>query len=252
MTFRFMLKELKHLVKTNKLLVLFVVFVILGIQSPIIAKFMPKIIKLAIPNNLQIKLPKVTKVDIWVQYLKNTFQMGLFIITLVFSNSLVKEIKEKTLINLITKGVNRKIIIKAKYYTSWLIWSILYFFSFGITMLYSLLFWKYPYIENLIYVILLTWLFGIFILSVINFLQVVFSSNIIVLILTALLILILLILSIFSITSKYNPLSLVNINVTNGIKIKELIKLWPALIITVVPNVVLPIFSILIFNKKQI
>lgn len=112
----FVKKELLEQVRTYKLLILFLVFFIFGMLSPLMAKLMPEILSQMPMDGITITIPDPTAIDSYSQFFKNLTQMGLIVLVLLFSGTLTTELSKGTLINVLTKGLTRYAVILAKVY----------------------------------------------------------------------------------------------------------------------------------------
>ena len=99
--FVFLKKELLEYARTYKLLILLTVFIIFGITNPLIAKLTPDLLANFMPEGMTVTIPEPTALDSWAQFFKNTQQMGLIVLLLVFSGVLANEISKGTLISLL-------------------------------------------------------------------------------------------------------------------------------------------------------
>ena len=138
----FVKKEFCEQVRTYKLLVTGLVFLLLGMMNPLTAKFMPELISNFMPAGMSIEMTEPTMMDSWLQFFKNTPQMGLFVLVLVFGGSMSGELQRGTLIPVLTKGVARKTVVFAKFTAAALTWTAVYAMCFCVSWLYSVYFWE--------------------------------------------------------------------------------------------------------------
>ena len=134
----FLKKELVEHARTYKLLIMLVVFTIFGITNPLIAKLTPELLASFMPEGMSMTIPEPTALDSWAQFFKNTQQMGMIVLVLVFSGVLSSEISRGTLINLLTKGLSRQAVILAKYSAMLLVWSLSILLSAALTWVYTM------------------------------------------------------------------------------------------------------------------
>jgi ABC-2 type transport system permease protein len=160
-------KELTEQLRTYKAFILLSVFFIFGMMSPLTAKLLPDILSNMSIEGMQIVIPTPTYIDAYTQFFKNTAQIGIIVILLVFSGIIAQEISKGTLINILSKGLPRHTVILAKYTASVFVWSTVYtvavLTNFGYTVQ---LFGKHP-TENLFFSLFCLWLLGTFVLAVI-------------------------------------------------------------------------------------
>ena len=131
------LKELKESVKTYKLLLLGIVFLILGIMNPLVAKLTPDLLASFLPEGMSITIPEPSSLDSWAQFFKNIQQMGLIVVLLVFSGVLTNELSRGTLVLLLTKGLPRQTVILAKYAAMLVLWTMSVAISHVVTWVYT-------------------------------------------------------------------------------------------------------------------
>jgi ABC-2 type transport system permease protein len=85
-------KEFREIGKTYKIYVIPIVFLVLGLMSPIIAKIAPDLVKSLAGSGSEviIQLPPSTAVDAYLQLFKNFNQIGILVV-LISSIGLVVE-----------------------------------------------------------------------------------------------------------------------------------------------------------------
>lgn len=173
-------KELLEFVRSGRLLLLVILFVVFGIMNPALAKLTPWLLEqlattLAESGIVVVDMP-VDALTSWQQFYKN-FPMALIIYTILCAGILTNEYQHGTLINMVTKGLARWKIIMAKTVVLWGVWTLLYLVMFGITYAYNSYFWDNSIATDLWMAGGLVYLFGIFILSLILFFSTVFRSS---------------------------------------------------------------------------
>ena len=97
----FLKKEGIEVVRTHKLMLIVIVFVLIGMLNPITAKFTPQIIKEFMPEGMVIAINEPTAVDSWMQFFSNVPQMGLIVLVILFSGIMSNEFAKGTLINML-------------------------------------------------------------------------------------------------------------------------------------------------------
>ncbi len=112
----FLRKELREAVRSNRLLVVAVVFVILGIISPLTAKYTPELLKMlgTSQSGVQIIIPTPTVADSIAQYLKNVAGTGIFVALLVPMGMVAREKERGTAAFVLTKPISRQAFLAAK------------------------------------------------------------------------------------------------------------------------------------------
>ena len=112
----FLRKELREAVRSNRLLVVVAVFVVLGIISPLTAKYTPELLK-AIGTGqpgVQITFPTPTVADSIAQFLKNVAGTGIFIALLLPMGMVAREKERGTAAFVLTKPISRAAFLAAK------------------------------------------------------------------------------------------------------------------------------------------
>ena len=161
----FLKKEWMDLVRSGRFMVLFIIFLLLGIMNPAIAKITPWLME-TMAESLEETGLMVTEVTVdamtsWTQFFKNV-PMGLIAFVLISSNLFTKEYEAGTLILVLTKGIERYKVIMAKFFILLLTWSAGYWLCFGVTYGYNAYFWDNSVAQNLTEAVVLWWLVGIF------------------------------------------------------------------------------------------
>ena len=102
--------------RTYRLLVVGVVLVAFGLLSPLIAKYMPEIIKL-LPNGEAISqlIPTPTVMDAVTQYLKNIGQFGVILALLLTMGAVAQEKDKGTAAMMLVKPLPRLTFLVAKF-----------------------------------------------------------------------------------------------------------------------------------------
>ncbi|MFM2490283.1 ABC transporter permease subunit [Enterococcus avium] len=126
-------KELFECWRTSRFLILVIIFLIFGLMNPLLAKLTPEIVKMTIGDALASTIPKPTSIDSWTQFFKNLTQIGMIVLALMFSGTVNNEINKGTLINLVTKGLRRWVIIVGKMISLFFQWSICFLLTFLVT-----------------------------------------------------------------------------------------------------------------------
>ena len=205
-------KEVLENLRTHKVLILMIVFLLFGMMSPLTAKLMPEIFKSLALDGIVITIPEPTALDAYAQFFKNTSQMGLLVVLLVFGGMLSTEITKGTLINMVTKGLSRHVVILAKFTVASLLWTLTLLASFITTFGYTAYLFGSGIQPNLVFSIFCLWLFGLFLLASLLFFSSFTSGNFAGLALTAVSLLILLLLDIFPRLHALNPIALASLN----------------------------------------
>ncbi|MFC6464878.1 ABC transporter permease [Marinilactibacillus sp. GCM10026970] len=206
-------KEWLEAWRTKKLLLILTVFVFFGVLSPLIAILTPEILKSSLGESLQISLPEPTSLDSWVQFYKNLTQIGIYLLAIFFSNSVNGEVKRGSLVNLVTKGLNRSAVITSKF----LMISILAIgsivLSFLVTAAYTSVYFTDSISQHTVLGLIPFLIFLLFFSAVVILGSTLFQSSFISLLFTLSITALMYLINIFESARPYNPLTLIVENV---------------------------------------
>lgn len=244
-------KEFIEYLRTYKLFICIMIFLILGFLNPISAKYLPEIVSLVMPEGVM-NIPTPTVLDSWTQFFKNVPQMGLIIFLIVFGGIVANELHKGTLINMLSKGLPRHTVVLSKFITISLVWTFCYYLSFAITFLYNLLFWTDTSVYCLFASVSFVWLFGLLMISFIILGSILTKNMAGGLLLAGLAYVISMIISIFETLAQYSPIYLTNQNLALLTKSVSLTDFIPSIGLTVIIIIINIFLSMSIFNKKQL
>lgn len=252
--FAFIKKEFVEQLRSGRLMILGLLFVLFGIMNPAIAKLTPWILETMADSlaesGMIITDVKVSAMDSWVQFYKN-IPMGLLAFVLLESSIFTKEYATGTLVLSLTKGLERYKVVISKTVVLTVLWSLGYWLCFGITYGYNTYFWDNSVAQNLVFSIVCWWLFGVMIVALMVLFSAVAKSNTGVLLGTGGVVLASYLIALLPKCSKYLPTVLADGNsLIYGIKEEN--AYTAAIIIAVVATVLCLIISIPLFNKKQL
>ena len=248
----FMKKEFMENFRNKKIIILAVVFLLIGMMSPVTAKLTPLIIKSVSMNGIEIKVPDPVEMDAWVQFFKNVGQMGMFVLALLLSNQMSNELQKGTLINLFSKGLSRYKVVIAKFSIGLIMWLVSYGLAFLVSWAYAVYFFGNTIdLSKILSAVAMPFIFGLLLISLELLGGIITGSVVGSLSFAGVFTVIQLILSIKSSISKYLPIYLVNnpLDILNGTKVSEF---YPSIAITLVLTIVALWSSVVIMNKKQL
>lgn len=109
-------KELIEQWRSYRLLVVGVVLLVFGLTSPLLAKYGPELIRLALPEGEEILklIPSPTATDAVSQYLKNISQFGILLAILMTMGSVAQEKERGTAALMLVKPMPRGVFLVAK------------------------------------------------------------------------------------------------------------------------------------------
>ena len=249
----FLKKEFVESFRSYRLLIMVIVFLIIGIMNPLFAYMVPIILESVMPPEmLFMEIPTPTALDSWAQFFGNTTQMGFLTVLIVFSSILSRELSRGTLINLVTKGLKRHIIILAKYTYLLLMWTGLYLINFAISFGYTVFLFGSAYMPNLAFSIFMLWLFGIFLLSLMMISATLVKSGYGTLLISGGVIVVLMLLNIIPDVVRFNPITLSSQNLAIIMETMEPATLYPLIGITVGVSLLFVALATVLFRKKQL
>jgi ABC-2 type transport system permease protein len=110
-------KELVEQWRSYRLLIVGLVLLLFGLASPLLAKYAPQLIRLALPEGEQILnlIPPPTVADAVSQYLKNLTQFGILLAVLMAMGSVAQEKDRGTAGLMLVKPIPRGVFLAAKF-----------------------------------------------------------------------------------------------------------------------------------------
>ncbi|MDR1358678.1 MAG: ABC transporter permease subunit, partial [Coriobacteriales bacterium] len=122
----FLSKEALLLIRSQRVLITFLVFALLGVMNAPLAYYTPEILKLAGAGDLAdtMGLADPTALEAWTQYFGNVGQMGILAALLLCGSLLSGEKSKGTLVLPLTKGLGRSGVIIAKFIAMSALWTL--------------------------------------------------------------------------------------------------------------------------------
>jgi ABC-2 type transport system permease protein len=250
--FAFTKKEFTENFRTYKSLILLAVFLLFGMMSPFFAKFAPEIIQSLDLGGIELTLPEPMAMDSWIQFFKNVGQMGLLVLAVVFAGIMSSEFSRGTLVNVLTKGLKRHIVIFSKLTAAALIWTASYLLCLAVTYGYTLYFWDMEELQNAFLAFISMWLFGLLLIALLILGGTLFKTFIGSLLLAGGAVGVMSLLNIIPKIQKYNPVALCSDNIALLTGAKDVSDFIPAVIICIALVVALTTVSVVVFDRKQI
>lgn len=245
-------KEFCESFRTYKFFIMISVFLLLGLMNPITAKATPQLLKSLMPAGINITIKEPTALDSWTQFFKNVPQMGLIVLVIIFSGIMANEFSRGTLINMLTKGLSRSVVILSKFTMAAIVWTLSYIICFVVTYAYTAYFWSNDGIKNIVLSVFCLWLFGILLLAIIMLGGVLFKNSYGGLLFTGGLVVVLMLLNIAPKLQKYNPITLVSSNMALLTGDKVVSDFTASIAIGCFIIIAFISLAIMLFNKKQI
>lgn len=247
-------KEFLEIWRTGKFLILVIVFALFGIMNPAIAKLTPWMME-QFSESLEQSGLILTEVTVdamtsWAQFYKN-IPIGLIIFLLMFSGILTTELQKGTLINILTKGLSRKIVVIAKTILMMTMWTVSYWMCFLITYSYNAYFWENEIAKHLYFSAFCIYLFGVWLITLVMLLSTIATMTSFVTVGTGSIFFVVYLLSILPDVKRYLPTKLLD---ASGLlsDIGEVEDYSLSIGITVSLFIIQLVVGIIIFNKKRI
>lgn len=245
-------KEFFECWRTSRLLILVIIFLIFGLMNPLLAKLTPEIVKMTIGDTMARSIPEPTSIDSWTQFFKNLTQIGMIVLALMFSGTVNNEVNKGTLVNLVTKGLRRWVIIVGKMISLVFQWSICFLLTFLVTWGYTVYYFPDNKSTQLFQAVFPLWIFGLLLLSIILLSSTIMRNSYEGLLLTGGTIVILVLLNLFDKLKYYNPISLVTQNLNFLQETVDFQEYVPAILISILVFALATFLSVRIFNKKKL
>lgn len=252
--FAFLKKEFLEQMRTGKLLIFAIIFCLFGIMNPAMAKLTPWMMEIMsedlAESGFMVSHVEVNAMTSWTQYYKN-MPIALIILLVMFGGILTVELQKGTLINVITKGLNRWKVIFTKTSTMCIVWTAGCLLSYGITYAYNAYFWDNSIAEHAFFAAFCFYLLGIWLITVIPFASALFSGASAVILLVGAEFLVAYLLNLLPAVREYSPAYLMtSLNLLTGIS--GVMDYVPAIIVTVVLIGLNMTAAIILFNRRNI
>lgn len=248
----FIKKETKEQLRSGRLIILGVLFVLFGVMNPAVAKLTPLLFEMMSDSfaemGMTVTAVTVNAMDSWMQFFKN-MPIALIAFVLLESSIFTREYQTGTLVLSLTKGLERYKVVISKTIMLVALWTACYWLCFGITYGYNAYFWDNSVAQNIGLSAVCWWLFGIWIISLMILFSAILKANTGVLVATGGIVFASYLLGLLPRIREYLPTLLTDGNslITGAVETKAYIAL---LIITVAVSVICIAMSIPIFNKK--
>ena len=250
----FIKKEIMEQLRTGRLMILGMLFILFGIMNPAVAKLTPWMLETMADSPAESGIividVTISAMDSWVQFFKN-IPMALIAFVLMESNIFTREYQTGTLVLSLTKGLKRYKVVVSKTVVLTGLWSFGYWLCFGITYGYNAYFWDNAVAKNLMFSVICWWLFGLWVIGLMILFSTIANSNTGVLMGTGGVVLASYLLGLFPKLSEYVPTLLADGN--SLIYGAAEAKTYSVPILTVIVMCIICfVGGIVIFNKKQI
>ena len=251
----FIKKEWMEQLRTNKLMIIMIVSMIMGIMAPAVAKLTPVLFEsmadtLAEQGIAGIELGEVTALTSWQQFYKN-ISMLVIVFVIMYSGSYVTEYQRGTLINIVTKGMPRTKILVSKLFVQLVVWTLAYVVNFVTTYIYTAYYWDNSVVKHCVFAGLMVYIFGVWIIGIMTLGSCLGSTNMWVLLITGGVVAVCYILSIAPNIAEYMPTKLLGAVelLDGGVELETYGK---SIIVVVVSFAMAIVSAINCFKKKRL
>lgn len=176
----FIKKEWMEQIRSSRLVILGLLFLVFGIMNPAIAKLTPWMMEMLAETmeeaGIAIVEVKVDALTSWTQFYKNV-PMALIAFVLLQSNIFTKEYQSGTLTLALTKGLERYKVVVAKTMVLIMTWTVGYWLCYGVTYAYNAYFWDNGIAQNLAFAAICWWLVGVWVIALMVLFSVLGSGN---------------------------------------------------------------------------
>lgn len=245
-------KELKELFYTHKVLMFAVLFLLLGMISPLTAKLLPDLLATMPMEGMTLLLSDVTYVDAYMQFFKNISSFAYFVLVIAFAGLINQEISKGTLALLCSKGLSRTTVFVTKYFTAALLWTIALILGIATQILYTYFLFDTHDAQLFLYGFISTWVFGLFLLAITILGSVLAKHMYSTLLFVGTIVVICLFLNIIPAVQAYNPLTIASVDVqglANGMKPEYF---YQPIAVSVLMILLSFAIGILYFRKKEL
>ncbi len=151
-------KELREAWHTRRLPMVALLFLVLGLISPLTAKYLPDIMRAALGDQLTIPLPPAVAADAVAQIQKNLGQMGALAAIALAMGAIAGELDRGTAALVLAQPVSRPVFLGAKLIAITLVLGIATVFSVAIAWIYTALLFEPMPVSGWAALALLDWL----------------------------------------------------------------------------------------------
>ena len=103
-------KEIREQLKLYRLVIVAGVFLLFGLSSPLMLKYLPDILKMAGDQGMIIQLPTPTAAQSLVSYAGDIEQIGALVAVLIAMGCIANELKSGTAMMTLSKPVSRSVL----------------------------------------------------------------------------------------------------------------------------------------------
>lgn len=247
--FCFMKKEWLEYSRSRKLLIIFGMAILFGIMNPAMGKLTPWLLENLNTEGIEIIIDKsaINANMSWQQFYKN-MPMFIVVFILVFCGNFTNEYQNKTLIPIITKGLDRWKVVIGKACSLCILWTGSFYLTYALTYFYTDYYWDNSIMTNLGLASVFYWIYGLLMIWLLVFFSCISNSTGNVLLGVGGVYFVCMLVGMFGKIKNYLPTYLCDAGITKGGSISGSIG---AVIVSIGVIIFCIVFSVTIFNKKQ-
>jgi len=252
--FGFFKKEGMELVRSGKVYITLLVFLLFGVLNPAIAKLTPFLYQ-SLSASFKEQGITVTNISVnamtsWQQYYKN-LPIELLVFLLLFAGILTNEYQKKTLILMVTKGLKKSVILGTKIVCLFFYFSVCYWLTYGITFAYNAYFWDNSIAHHVLLSAVFAYICGLFLISLLVLFSTIFENALNVLLATGGVVILCYVIQLFPKAGKWSPLVLLSgMDILNQ-KI-TVSGVWNAGFLTIGISIIFLILSFWCFQRREL
>ena len=246
----FLKKELTENMKNYRFPILFAVFLIFGLTSPFLAKFMPEILS-AVAADMQMGAPPAA-LDAWEQFYKNISGVGFSAFIILFGSCMSGEYSRGTLVLLVTKGLPRSAVIFAKYTVAAVLMTVCYWTGFLAACCCTACLWPGVTLSHVFTAAFYLWITGFLYLSILLSGCVIFRQTFTSILFTGGIVAVISLLGIAPPLAKFNPFLLASKNVDLISGAASVSELFMPAIISAAITIIGLWAALMFFDRKQL
>lgn len=246
----FLKKEFVENIKNYRFLILFSVFLIFGLISPFLARFMPEILSAVAADMRMGSAPAAP--DAWKQFYKNISGVGFSAFIILFGSCMSGEYSKGTLVLLVTKGLSRPAVIFAKYTAAAVLMTVCYWAAFLATYCYTACLWPGTVLSHVFAAAFFLWLIGFLYLSILLSGCVMFRQTFTSILFTGGIAAIISLIGMIEPLAKYNPFLMTSKNVELISGAASVSEFFLPTIISVAVTITGLWSAVILFDRKQL
>ena len=242
-------KDFLELLRTKRILIVGIIFVVFALSSPLLAKLTPELLR-SLGDQVQIIMPDATTVDSYGQFVSNVSQICVWALIVAFGGLIVRERKSGMFNNLLNNGVSRSVFVLSKVTAQLLVVSLIYVVSCLLFSFYNqVLFGEFWLADSLLSFVMM-YVFLVFAISFINLFSVISKSFIMSMVLSFFMTIVIALFDLFEF-GRYLPNHLISMSVTifNNPSVMDYV--WPNIGITLGMSLVIVFVSIKLCRSRE-